>query len=226
MIAFDDRARLRRGAAADLEAVLAIKRALPMPGRAETREGGFLLGSDPATYGQLLALGRGWLLELAGGEVVGFTLTLTDAMLRASPLWARREQITWTPGFDPEPLLDRRIAYFDQLAVLPKVRRRWWSAALALHALDELIDELEHALVLTTTVREPIANQAALPYLARVGARQVGLLDEHYPEVGRIVSAVHLVEAPRYRERLKVLAGGGPGTRRAIEAAVPRLGPP
>jgi ribosomal protein S18 acetylase RimI-like enzyme len=226
MIVLGDDARLRRATPADLDAVLAIKRALPMPmprsspeGR-ETASGGFLLGSDESTYAELLAVARMWLLEVDGAPV-GFSVTLDDPVLRASPVWARQPQIEWQLEFDPIAALGRRIGYFDQLAVLPRLRSRYWGAALALRALAELIEDEAHELVLTTTVLEPILNRAALPYLARVGARRVGRLAERYEGVGHIVSAIHAIEADRYREHVANLhAGGLPATRRVIDASL------
>jgi hypothetical protein len=222
MIALDDHARLRRGVLADLGAVLAIKRALPMPSASEgaTNSGGFLLGSDERTYAELLMVARVWLLEV-DDAAVGFSVTLPDPVLRASPVWARKDQIEWTDDFDPTPALALRIGYFDQLAVLPRLRSRYWGAALALRALAELIDDEDHELVLTTTVLAPIVNRAALPYLARVGARMVGKLDERY-EVGPIVSAIHVIEADRYREHVERLhVGGRAATKRVIDASLP-----
>jgi ribosomal protein S18 acetylase RimI-like enzyme len=225
MIALGDDAWLRRATPADLGAVLAIKRALPMPStspeRSDTASGGFLLGSDEQTYAELLAVARMWLLEIDGAPV-GFSVTLDDPVLRASPVWARQAQIEWQHDFDPVGALGRRIGYFDQLAVLPRLRSRYWGAALALRALAELIEDEEHELVLTTTVLEPILNRAALPYLARVGACMVGRLAERYEGVGAIVSAIHAIEAVRYREHVgRLHAGGLPATRRVIDASLP-----
>jgi ribosomal protein S18 acetylase RimI-like enzyme len=221
MIALGDQAVLRRAMPEDLHAVLAIKRALPMPNaQGETTSGGFLLGSDERTYAELLAVARLWLLEVDGAPV-GFTVTLDDPVLRASPVWARQSQIEWQPDFDPDAALGRRIAYFDQLAVLPRLRSRYWGAALALRALAELIEDEAHELVLTTTVLEPIVNRAALPYLSRVGARMVGRLAERYEGVGPIVSAIHAIEASEYREHIGGLRVGGlPATRRVIAASL------
>ena len=214
-------ATLRRAGADDLDAILAIKAALPMPEADETQTGGFLLGGDRETYAQLLAIARVWLLEL-DGAAIGFSVTLEDPILRASPLWSRRDAIEWREGFDPRPHLARRVAYFDQLAVLPRPRERYWGAALALRALGELVDELDHELVLTTTVVEPIVNRAALPYLARVGAREVGRLPERYPGVGAIVSALHLIEASAYREAMAAWTALGErraSTREILDAS-------
>jgi ribosomal protein S18 acetylase RimI-like enzyme len=209
VIDLGDGARLRRATLDDLGALLTIKRALPMPSgpeTTETRKGGFLLGSDEAHYAQLLRVARVWLLVL-DDEVGGFSVTLDDAVLRASPLWARRDAIEWSADFGQTTSPERRVAYFDQLAVLPHLRSRYWGAALGLRALAEQIEEVGHELVLTTTVIAPINNRAAVPYLERIGARRVGQVDEHYPEVGQVVSAIYMVEAPRYHEQLACLRG-------------------
>ncbi len=222
MISLDDGASLRRATPADLAAVLAIKRALPMPGADHdaTNSGGFLLGSDERTYAELLAVARLWLLEV-DGEPVGFSMTLDDPVLRASSVWARQGQIEWQHDFDPAAALSRRIGYFDQLAVLPRLRSRYWGAALALRALAELIDDEDHELVLTTTVIEPIVNRAALPYLARVGARMVGRITERYAGVGDVVSAIHAIEAAPYRAHIgRLQVDGLPATRRVIDASL------
>ncbi len=218
MIRFDERTLVRRGEPEDLGALLAIKGALPMPrDPGTTRRGGFLLGNDPGYYADMLALGQVWVLE--HDEPVGFALVLADPLLRASPLWERRSTIEWTEDFDPEPWFAHPIAYFDQLAVLSRVQLRYWGAALALRALAELLLVQRHALVLTTTVIEPIVNAAALPYLSRVGGRRVGRLAERYPGAGEIVSAVHVIEAQRCRAELDRLARvGGPALRRVLEA--------
>ncbi|PRP92596.1 hypothetical protein ENSA5_47770 [Enhygromyxa salina] len=193
----EDGARVRRAGATDLRAVLEVRRGLPITAASEARSSGFLLGSEDSRYAQLLARARVWLLEL-GDEAIGFTLTLPDPILRASPLWAQRPTIAWRPGFDPDAELRGRIAYFDQLAVLPARRRRSWTAALALRALAELVVDEGHDRVLTTTVLEPVTNRAALPYLAHLGAHKIGQLDEHYPGVGPVVSALHMIEARGY----------------------------
>jgi ribosomal protein S18 acetylase RimI-like enzyme len=211
-------ARLRRATHTDVDALIEIKRGLPMPRGEQTNAGGFLLGSELEAYRALLEVARTWLLEI-DGRAVGFSLTLDDPVLRQSPVWARRDAIVWAPSFDVEAALARRIAYFDQLGVLPGFRRRYWGAALALRALAEQFDEAGHDLALTTTVIEPIINRAALPYLARVGARELGRVNGHYPGVGSIVSAVHVIEASCYRERMAALVSTGhPATKRIMQA--------
>jgi len=205
MIAFDERPTLRRGIPSDLEGVLAVKRALPMPQGDCTQSGGFLIGCDPHAYLQLLNLGRVWILERTQ-EVVGFSVTLSDELLRTSSMWSRRAEINWKSNFDPAPWLNQRIGYFDQLAVLPGKSLRYWGTALALRSLLELFDEQHHALVLTTTVIEPIVNAAALSFLGRVGAQTVGTISESHVEHGNFVSAVHALEATTCHVRLAASA--------------------
>lgn len=197
---------MRRGAPTDLAAVLDIKRQLPMPGPGEPPTDSFLLGSDDDTYACMLASGRMWLL-VAEQQPIGFTLTLDEPLLRATQLWERRSSFEWRSDFDANVGLAGRIGYFDQLAVLPGIRCREWSACLALRALAELVDTEQHDLVLVTTVVEPVSNHAALPYLAHLGARQVALLDEHYPSIGPIRSAMHLIEARGFWSYAEGLAG-------------------
>ncbi len=218
---------IRRAGARDLEAIVAIKRRLalgPEPHRG-TQRGGFLLGSDLEGYRTLLQVARIWILCL-DHEPAGFAVTLADEALRASPVWARRELVTWDPDFDVEPALEGPLAYFDQLAVLPGLRPRYWGAALALVAMNDLLLPAHthpHAHVLTTTVVEPMVNRAALPYLRRVGAREVGSIREHYPEVGWVRSALHLIAAQPYIAHIAELrADPRPGRRRLMTLAVPK----
>ncbi len=197
-----DRFRLRVASeAADLEAVLEVKRALAMPTRpGETATGGFILGAEREAYRQLITGGCVELLELEG-RVVGYAVTLPDPILRASDIWRRRESIAWAPGFDPQPLEPEPIAYFDQLAVLPGIHVRAYGAVLGLRALARLFSA-GHRHVLTTTLRAPVRNAAAHAYLRRVGACLVGQIEERYEGVGEVVSDIYHLERARFSERL------------------------
>ncbi len=188
---------------------------MPRPGEPETDS--FLLGSDEATYARMLARERMWLL-VADDRPIGFTLTLGDEPLRSSPLWACRATFEWRPEFDVNAELEGRVGYFDQLAVLPGIRSREWSACLALCALAELIDDEGCERVLATTVIEPVSNRAALPYLEHLGARQIATLDEVYPKVGAIRSVLHLIEARRFWAYVESLAGARrPSVRQIVD---------
>lgn len=208
---------LRPATLADVPALLAVKEALPMPAH-DTRSGGFLLGASAERYHLLVAHGLARVL-VDHGELVGFAIALPDPLLRASELWQRRTQIAWDPDFDPDRIAAHPVAYFDQIAVLPRARAH--AAALALRVLVELV-LAGHRHVLTTTVVAPIKNLAALPFLARVGARAVGHLAERYPDVGAITSAIHHIDADAFLPRLDAaLADPSPALRRLVDLALP-----
>ncbi len=207
---------LRRAAVADVPALLEIKASLPL---AASQGGGFLLGTSGERYVAMVSAGSAWLLELAG-RPVGFAITFPDAMLRASDLWERRQEIRWSRGFSLAEVEAETVGYFEQLAVRPEPEARRHAAALALRATLEQFRKLGSTRVFTTTVLEPVMNRAALPFLARVGASEIGRIEERYPEVGRILSAVHEIRADQLHDRMKRLeARGRPEALRALELA-------
>lgn len=180
-------ARLRPARAEDLAAIVAVKEALRLaPGQRPDR-GGFLLGCSPERYAQLIACANVLLLEEAGA-VAGFAVTLADPLLKASELWERRALIRWEAGAG-EPPPHERVAYFDQLALRPSARRTH-APALAFAAVRELA-RAGHDHLYATTLAEPMRNGAALPLLRALGARPVAMVEEHYPEAGRVVSTLH-----------------------------------
>jgi ribosomal protein S18 acetylase RimI-like enzyme len=205
---------LRRGGLDDVEDMLAIKRALPMSREGpSTRRGGFILGSDLAGYRQLVTMGRVWLLRL-DGRTVGYSTAYPDPVLRASELWSRQERIDWV-GFDPATIVDHPIALFDQLAVLPGSRPRFYGTALALRAMLDLL--CDHRNVLTTVVHAPVRNLAALAFVHRLGGRLVGELPEHYPEVGEIRSGLYCLDGEHARRAIDEAARDpSVGTRRIL----------
>lgn len=195
-------ARLRRGEASDLHALLEIRSHRPMPESKETRHGGFLLGSEPAQYGAYLAGGHVQVLE-RGSEVVAFCVAFPDEVLRASELWSRIQEISWSSPEWRDPLLESKTAFIDQLASRPEPGHRFWTTALALWVIDSL--SLGHRYCVTTTVLEPVSNRAAWSFLTRAAAVEVGQIDEHYPQVGRIRSAIVAMDCGELTERLAPL---------------------
>ena len=182
-------ARLRKATSGDLGAIVGIKEALRLEPGHQAERGGFLLGCAPERYAQLIERANVLLLE-EGGEVTGFAVTLADPLLRASELWQRRAAISWRAG-EGEPAGGEPIAYFDQLALRPGSRRRH-APALAFAAVREL-ERAGHAHLYATILAAPIRNEAALPLLRVLGTRAVGTVEEHYPEVGPVVSELHYV---------------------------------
>jgi len=220
MTMVEDEVELRRGGLDDLDDVLAIKRALPLSfDGSGTHRGGFILGTDLAGYRQLVTVGRMWLLRLHG-RTVGYSTAYPDPVLRASELWSRRERIAWKDGFDPAAIIDQPLALFDQLAVLPGARARFYGTALALRTMLDLLDDHRH--VLTTVVHAPVKNPAALAFVRRLGGRLVGELEEHYPEVGAIRSGLYHFDGEHARRTIDEAARNpAPGTRRILALCRP-----
>ena len=196
------RRRLRPARPADVPEMLAVKAALRFTDAGSGARGGFLLGSDAEGYLQRIAVGSAWVLEgAAPGRLEGFAIVLPDAVFRASEVWQRRAAVCWS-GADPEVLSAHRLCYYDQLAVRRgRFGLRRWSAALAMTALAAILDE--HDFLVTSTVRAPVRNLAAVGFIERLGGRVVGQLDEHYPDVGALVSDIWLVERGGVRAYLR-----------------------
>jgi hypothetical protein len=195
--------RIRRARPGDIDAMLAIKKALAMPvdPGATTSAGGFLLGASHEGYAMLLSAANVLLLEDARSNIIaGLAVTIPDALLRQSDIWARRGMIV--PEGDGrgsdfwESIESSSIGYFDQLAVLPDARYRLFAPALAMAAFTDLVRSGHHD-IFATIVREPVRNIAAVALLEGVGGTPVGSIDELYPEVGRIVSTVYHIDARR-----------------------------
>ena len=170
----------------------AIRESLRLrPGSAVPR-GGFLLGCSEVRYRALVQAADVLVLEV-GRQVAGFAVTLPDAVLRASELWARRGRIFWHAGHG-EPPAHERIAYFDQLALAPTASRLY-GPVLALAALRGVADH-GHRRVYATTLRAPMRNRAALALIESVGGRLVGHVTEQYEDVGEVTSDLHEIALP------------------------------
>lgn len=173
----------------DVDGMLRIKRELKLDPTGGAPGGGFLLGATREQYEFLVANAQ--VLALAGddGALGGFTIALPDAVLRATDVWSRRRSIAWGDG-NWDALEDARVAYLDQLAVLPSRRHRTYAPALALAALERLV-ATRHQHLFATVVRKPVINLTSPPLLHAIGAARVGTIDEEYPEVGRVLSDVY-----------------------------------
>jgi ribosomal protein S18 acetylase RimI-like enzyme len=208
---------LRRAVAADVADLVHVRTVMRLRPGGDTR-GGFLLGTSAEGYQLLVAHARVWVLDTPEG-VGGFAVALPDPLVRGSELWQRRAGIVWD-GLDPRAIEDARVGYYDQLAVLPRWRAHPAAGALALRALADLFRE-GHGHVFFTTVRAPVENRAALPFLARVGARRVGWVEERYPEIGPLESWVYHLDQGTFDNRMEAAARtGAPGAVRALRLAL------
>jgi hypothetical protein len=185
--------KIRLAAVEDAAAFLAIKNELPITRTdGTTTRGGFLLGTDLQTYRQYIEQAYCLVAEVEG-EVVGFGIVFGDSMLRNSDVWTRRREAKWF--VDIEKYEKKRLCYFEQLAFLPGHRKL--VIALA-YNLVKWVFELGHEVMLTTTVREPIVNLAAVPFIHAVSGIHAGNIDETYPTVGHINSDIYLVESENF----------------------------
>lgn len=195
---------LRRARPEDVNAMLDIKRALGFASQdGVSVRGGFLLGTDRDGYLERVAHGLSWVLD--DGGVQGFSIVLPDRVFRGSEIWARRDQVQWS--VDPSCFDSGEIGYFDQLAVRAgSSRLRSEALALALAPVVELM-EAGAQYMMSTTVTQPVQNLAAVPYLRRLGAKRVGVIDEHYPDFGDLVSDVWAVDRRGYLARRDAAPG-------------------
>ena len=213
---------LRRATLADIEAMLGVKSQLSLaprqpaatsnasalPATNTSLAGGFLLGSSADQSAFFIEHANVIVLEDAAQKsLIGFAVTLRDAVLRSTDVWTRRSMIEWS-GEAGEQIVwqeieDKLIGYFEQLAILPARRYKVYAPALAFAALLELLHS-NHEHVFTTVVREPVRNLASLPMLKAVGAKHVGYINEEYEFVARILSDVYHLDCsqPTTRERL------------------------
>lgn len=186
----------------DVPTLLQIKERLHVSSQHElASSGGFLLGSNAAQYTLVASLGQVLLLESCEAQQpIGFLTLLESHLLMGSPLWERRHEVRWRDDFDWEAMSRTRVAYLDQLAILPDQQRHQHGMLLGLCALEHLC-ATGHDQVLTTTLEAPLRNQAAMPLIERAGGERVGQLDEHYEGVGEVCSALHMIPLATYLTR-------------------------
>lgn len=184
---------IRKARLEDASAFLEIKNQLPLTrSDGSMTTGGFLLGTDLATYRQYIEEAHCLVAEVEG-QVVGFGIVLDDAFLRQTDIWTRRHEVQWAiPLAEYEA---RQLCYFEQLAFLPGHRRLVFRLA---YNLLKWAFEAGGEYLLTTTVREPILNLAAVPFIEAVQGTKVGEIDEVYPLVGRIRSDIYLFSAEQF----------------------------
>lgn len=192
--------RIRAARPSDLDGILAVKAALAIDRvRTESTREGFLLGSSPAFYADMIENGVARVIEdQTTGAIKGLGFALPWDMLRTHEVWEKRRDVRWQ-----SPVLaameSGRPGYIEQLAVVPGPSVRFMAPGLGL-ALIESLFATAHTHILATTVLKPIRNRAALKLLNLVHARQVGEIDETYDGIGRILSQLHCVTADEYHQ--------------------------
>jgi len=186
--------KLRKARPDDATAMVAIKDQLPLTlSDGSTSTGGFLLGTDEATYRSYI--NTSWCLVAEHEEqVIGFGIMLPDAVLRSSDIWLRRNEAAWRE--DIAAYEQQQLCYFEQFAFLPGHRR----AAIALaYRLTSWAYDAGSETLFTTTVHKPVRNLAAVPFIYAAGGHKAGSIDEIYPLVGQILSDIYVIPAAAFR---------------------------
>jgi len=186
---------IRKAEIADAEALIRIKEALPMPKNSETSTGGFILGTDVSTYKFFIE--NGLVLVAEHSDTVGFAIVLPDEIIRESEIWKKRYDANWTINLSE--IETSRICYFEQLAFLPNYGL---AAAETTYRIAEQAFKT-HDYMLATTVKKPVLNKAAWRFIREAGGKCVGTIDESYPEVGQILSDIHLISASEHRVKMQ-----------------------
>lgn len=193
--------RLRRARPEDAGALASVKRRLPLT--AGAGRGGFLLGASREQYEAFIA--RDWVVVAerapaapqSAPEVVGFAVVLSFETLAASDVWRRRQEARLSV---PLETFGERPAYFEQLAFLPGPSAKTYATYAAFLGAQQAMTA--HDGLLATVVRAPVPNGAALAFLNVMGALEVGEIEEVYPEVGRVRSAIFYLSRGAFLERL------------------------
>lgn len=189
--------RIRKSIGTDAEHFIAIKEQLALSNQSERRtQGGFLLGTDLDTYRFFIRQGICYTAEVSA-RIVGFGIVLPNALVRQSEIWSKRKEVDWK--IDLKLLENSNVAYLEQLAFLPGHQK--WVLVLS-HNLVHTAFKNEATYILTTTVRKPILNPAALPLIHAAGGIKVGNIDEVYPQVGNINSDIYCIEKSVYYQKI------------------------
>lgn len=190
--------KIRKSILTDAEHFIAIKEKLSMANHSrQTNQGGFLLGTDLKTYQFFISYGICYTAEVLG-EVVGFGIILPNELVKQSEIWDKRKEVDWK--IDLSLLENSNVAYLEQLAFLGGNRKL---VLILTHNLMHTAFENKADYILTTTVREPIHNLAALPLIKAAGGIKVGNVNEVYPQVGNINSDIYCIPKSVYYKKIR-----------------------
>lgn len=190
--------KIRKATPNDVKDFINIKNQLPFKYTDErTSSGGFLLGTDKETYLKYITNDYCLVAENQDG-IVGFGIMLKDESVKKSDVWTRRHQATWR--IDITKYETKQLCYFEQLAFLKGHSRTVISLA---YNLTSWAFEEGHSHLFTTTVKYPIMNLAAVPYILKASGKKVGNIDEVYPIIGQINSDIYQIEVVKFYAAIK-----------------------
>jgi hypothetical protein len=205
--------RIRPAVPPDAAGIFHVKEQIRLPTAVEGEpESGFLLGTSLEQYEYFIAHDDVLVAErTAPQQIVGFTIVLKHESVLHSALWLRAQEVRWNENFfeqflgmyssERDAAQHTHIAYYEQLGFLDDAALRVYAKYLAFASVQRAFQAHDHIFV--TTVRYPVVNRAAVPFLRIVGFELVGCHDEVYPEYGRIVSDVYHLERTSFEEKIR-----------------------
>lgn len=192
---------IRKSTLDDAHGFVRIKNKLPISKENKyTKQGGFLLGTDYRTYKVYIENGH-CLTAIVDDEIVGFGIILPHHLVKNSELWKKRHLVNWSINFND--IEYKNVSYIEQLAFLKGNRKL--SVILSYNLVKSVFDSGTD-FILTTTVKKPIMNTAAIPYIKSIGGVKIGNIDEFYPTVGTINSDIYLIEKDTFHKKIKELS--------------------
>ncbi len=185
--------KIRKAILEDADSFVKIKNHLPMNlSEEKSSKGGFLLGTTVEEYKFYIETSLVLVVE-DDNKVIGFGIILLDHIIRESSLWKKREEVTWFIDFKRYENIE--LSYFEQLAFLPGYK--YWPTRLAYQILKESFDNGAKALI-TTTVKKPVKNMAALPLIKIAHGVLAGNINETHPSVGEINSDIYIIDSENF----------------------------
>ena len=184
--------KIRKAREEDAEYFIEIKNKLSFKNvNGSTTKGGFLLGTNIEQYKEYI-VNEIVLVAEVNERVVGFGIILNNDSVKKSEIWQKRNAVQW--AINIEEYTETPICYFEQLAFIPGYSR------LVIQLCFQIVQIAfeKHKTLFTTTVHAPILNLAAVPYILRTGGTKIGVIQEHYPEIGALISDVYLISKTNF----------------------------
>lgn len=75
---------------------------------------------------------------------------------------------------------------------------------LLAYNLVKWVFDLGYETLFTTTVKEPVLNLAAIPFINAVDGIKAGSIQEVYPKIGLINSDIYLIDSKAFDRKTKI----------------------
>ncbi len=191
--------RLRFATEDDVEQMLSIKSQLILPETAtDMNRGGFLEESSREEYLFFIQQAYVLLLEdLRLNAPVGFIIGIPNETLHRTPLWDMRNSVQWNDPTTAQKILESKVGYFEQIAVLPNKAYKLYAPALGL-AMGKILSD-QHQFVLAAVVHKPMQNLAAMSLHEGLGGRKIGEIEQEHSSLGQFSRVIYCHEKSIFR---------------------------